>query len=103
MLTGHGDPADLVLGLETGADDYVIKPFNFRELLARVHSVLRRLQPVTAGSNQSSNQHVRFGTWIFDTAARSLKNVDGGLPELSAGELDILRGFLALFFVYMRK
>ena len=42
MVTGHGDPEDRVLGLEIGADDYVVKPFNFRELLARINSVLRR-------------------------------------------------------------
>ena len=45
MVTGYGDPEDRVLGLETGADDYVVKPFNFRELLARINSVLRRLHP----------------------------------------------------------
>jgi DNA-binding response OmpR family regulator len=90
MVTGHGDTEDRVLGLETGADDYVVKPFNFRELLARIHSVLRRLQPLTAEVNTQQTQIVRFGEWIFDTSNQLLKSVDGKCPDLSAGELDIL-------------
>ena len=90
MVTGHGDPEDRVLGLETGADDYVVKPFNFRELLARIHSVLRRLKPADEHSFGSRKGNVQFGEWTFDTGNRSLMKADGSSPELSAGELDIL-------------
>lgn len=88
IVTGHGDPADRVLGLEMGADDYVIKPFNFRELLARINSVLRRVK--ANGSNQQRSNLVKFGKWQFDTLNRSLLGDDGTIPDLSAGELDIL-------------
>ncbi len=88
MVTGHGDPEDRVLGLEMGADDYVVKPFNFRELLARINSVLRR---VNANPSQSQEGGiVSFGKWHFDTLKRSLTSDEGSSPELSAGELDIL-------------
>ena len=90
MLTGHGDPEDRVLGLESGADDYVVKPFNFRELLARIHSVLRRLQPTQAVASETPANAIRFGKWVFDPLNRTLEATDGSRPELSAGELDIL-------------
>jgi DNA-binding response OmpR family regulator len=90
MVTGYGDPEDRVLGLETGADDYVVKPFNFRELLARINSVLRRLHPTESVSLANTTNIVRFGDWMFDTSNRSLTCVDGSSPELSTGELDIL-------------
>lgn len=88
MVTGHGEPEDRVLGLEMGADDYVIKPFNFRELLARINSVLRRLNMYQRESGDGGI--VRFGKWRFDTLSRSLTSDDGQSPALSAGELDIL-------------
>ena len=90
MITGHGEPEDRVLGLETGADDYVVKPFNFRELLARINSVLRRIQPIATGDTRHPGDRVRFGGWIFDTSNQLLTAVDGSTPELSAGELDLL-------------
>ncbi len=90
MVTGHGDPEDRVLGLEIGADDYVVKPFNFRELLARINSVLRRSHQTASEIAGPSASIVRFGKWTFDPSNRSLKGADGSNPELSAGELDIL-------------
>jgi DNA-binding response OmpR family regulator len=90
MVTGHGDTEDRVLGLEIGADDYVIKPFNFRELLARMNSVLRRIQPASAAIEKGSDDLVRFGQWEFNMTRRSLQGADGRTPDLSAGELDIL-------------
>jgi DNA-binding response OmpR family regulator len=90
MVTGHGDPEDRVLGLEIGADDYVVKPFNFRELLARINSVLRRSHQTISEIGGPSASIVRFGEWTFDPSNRSLKGADGNNPELSAGELDIL-------------
>ncbi len=90
MLTGHGDPEDRVLGLESGADDYVIKPFNSRELLARIHSVLRRMWPEGEEDSGVNPNNVCFGNWLFDTSKRTLQGLDGFFPELSAGDLDIL-------------
>lgn len=90
MVTGHGDTEDRVLGLESGADDYVIKPFNFRELLARIHSVLRRLQPAATPVDKNERNVVSFGQWEVDLSRRTLKTTNGETPELSAGELDIL-------------
>jgi len=90
MLTGHGDPEDRVLGLETGADDYVVKPFNFRELLARIHSVLRRLHPDISEKAGERSDSVRFGEWTFDLSTQTVCGADGDVPEMSAGELDLL-------------
>ena len=90
MVTGHGDPEDRVLGLEIGADDYVVKPFNFRELLARINSVLRRSHQTVSEIGRPSASIVRFGEWTFDPSNRSLKGADGDYLELSAGELAIL-------------
>jgi DNA-binding response OmpR family regulator len=90
MVTGHGDPEDRVLGLETGADDYVVKPFSFRELLARINSVLRRLEPLSDQSTTASRQVIHFGDWTFDLTERVLLDKEGNSPDLSTGELDIL-------------
>lgn len=90
MLTGLGDTEDRVLGLESGADDYVVKPFNFRELLARINSLLRRLQAPHAKKPEVSTDLIKFGNWSFDKSDRTLISDNGGKPELSAGELDIL-------------
>ena len=90
LLTAHGAPEDRVLGLESGADDYVVKPFNFRELLARIHSVQRRLQTPDDPAPEETAHLVRFGNWTFDTEKRTLDGTDGSCPELSPGELDIL-------------
>jgi two-component system OmpR family response regulator len=90
LLTAHGAPEDRVLGLESGADDYVVKPFNFRELLARIHSVLRRLQTSEESAPEESAHLVIFGNWTFNIQNRSLVHADGSCPDLSPGELDIL-------------
>lgn len=90
MVTGHGDPEDRVLGLEIGADDYVVKPFNFRELLARINSVLRRSHQAASESTEQSNFVVQFGEWTFDPSKLTISYSDGSDPELSSGELDIL-------------
>ncbi len=94
IVTGHTDTEDRVLGLESGADDYVTKPFNLRELLARVNSVLRRgaLQR-PASENANSNKIVRFGKWTFNIQEQTLSSDDGENIELSAGEMDLLNIF----------
>lgn len=93
MLTARSDPLDRILGLEMGADDYLPKPFEPRELLARIRSVLRRsnAMPVTAGEGA---QLMRFGAWVLDLTARHLVDSDGVAIMLSGAEFRLLRVFL---------
>jgi two-component system OmpR family response regulator len=91
IVTAHGDSEDRVLGLESGADDYIVKPFNFRELLARVNSVLRRTHNAEIHSdNKSSADTVQIGDWVFGHATKSLVKADGATVDLSTGEFDLL-------------
>ena len=90
ILTGVGDSEDRVLGLETGADDYVVKPFGLRELLARIHSVLRRTNVTEAVSNPTS-QAGRFAGWTLNAEDGLLRHDDGRHAELSTGELDLMK------------
>ena len=91
IVTAHGESEDRVLGLETGADDYIVKPFNFRELLARVNSVLRRIDGNNGGAEPESDEiSVQVGDWIFEYATGTLSKADGATANLSAGELDLL-------------
>ena len=87
MLTARGEEADRVAGLELGADDYVVKPFSARELVARVRAVLRRA--AEAGEKRSSGA-TRIGDLELDPARRSAF-VDGSELELSRKEFDLLR------------
>jgi DNA-binding response OmpR family regulator len=99
MVSASGDVIDRVVGLELGADDYVAKPFDPRELLARVKSVLRRLQakppaePGAAGAATSGRQ--RFGRCELDLESRRLFESDGTEVAMTAMEYDLLRVFLA--------
>jgi DNA-binding response OmpR family regulator len=96
IVTAHGDSEDRVLGLESGADDYIVKPFNFRELLARVNSVLRRTHNVEIQSDKkSSADTVQIGDWVFEHATKSLTKVDGTTADLSTGESDLLITLIA--------
>jgi DNA-binding response OmpR family regulator len=89
MLTAIAEPADRVLGLELGADDYVAKPFDLRELLARVRSVLRRrARPEPAAS--AATERIRFGDLVIDLPARRLRRLDGSEIPLTAMEFDLL-------------
>jgi len=91
IVTAHGDSEDRVLGLESGADDYIVKPFNFRELLARVNSVLRRTHNAEIHSdNKSSRDTIQIGDWAFEHATKSLTKADGTIADLSTGEIDLL-------------
>ena len=85
MLTAKGDPMDCVVGLELGADDYVPKPFEPRELLARVRAVLRRHQP---GASQHANV-MRFGRLEIDLDARTVR-IDGQDRAITAYQFDLL-------------
>jgi two-component system OmpR family response regulator len=93
MLTAMGDDADRIVGLEMGADDYLPKPFNPRELLARIKAVLRRVNalPQSAGP---PGETVRFDGWTLDLGSRRLLSPDGGDVDLSTGEYELLLAFI---------
>jgi DNA-binding response OmpR family regulator len=102
MVTASGDVVDRVVGLELGADDYVAKPFDLRELLARLKSVLRRLQanpaakdgaPASAAQQQPRRQ--RFGRCEIDLEARRVFEIGGPEVTITAMEYDLLTAFLA--------
>jgi two-component system OmpR family response regulator len=91
IVTAHGDSEDRVLGLESGADDYIVKPFNFRELLARVNSVLRRTTNAETGSAGDANENnIQIGNWVFSPTTQTMVKADGTKADLSTGELDLL-------------
>ncbi|MBT9582437.1 response regulator transcription factor [bacterium] len=90
MLTARGETFDRILGLETGADDYLTKPFEPRELLARIRSVLRRAQPEELAPAQT----LRFAGWSLHLAGRNLFNPQGVLVSLSGSEFRLLMAFL---------
>jgi two-component system OmpR family response regulator/two-component system phosphate regulon response regulator OmpR len=93
MLTAKGDDIDRIVGLEMGADDYLPKPFNPRELLARVHAVLRRQGSTPPGAPETEAEVVRFGNIEVDLAARTLKREGETLP-LTTGEFAVLKVLL---------
>jgi two-component system response regulator RegX3 len=86
MLTARGDEADRVLGLELGADDYVVKPFSGRELVARIRAVLRRTSAVAA---PNAHGRLQIGSLDLDAAARTA-TLDGEALELTRKEFDLL-------------
>ena len=92
MISARGEDVDRIVGLEVGADDYLAKPFNPRELLARVRAVLRRNHPPAAIDKQGGNDY-RFGPFCFDPARRTLHRDDQEI-ELSRAELDLLNVFV---------
>ena len=90
LLSGRTDDVDRIVGLELGADDYVCKPFNRRELLARVKNLLRR----TAAMRQLTRRVIQFAGFTFDTAARHLTTAKGDPIQLTRGEYELLRTFV---------
>jgi two-component system, OmpR family, response regulator len=90
MLTARGDEADRVVGLELGADDYVPKPFNPRELLARIRAVLRRAGDVPEHRADAAARNLRFAGWTLEPARRRLLNPEGAEVALTGGEYDLL-------------
>jgi two-component system OmpR family response regulator len=95
MLTAMADHTDRVVGLELGADDYLTKPFDQRELLARVKAVLRRTAEVAAAPTRSESRPVLcFAGWRLDVARRELRSTNDGLVILSGGEFDLLLAFV---------
>ena len=94
MLTAMGDHTDRVVGLEIGADDYLSKPFNARELLARVKAVLRRFpESQREGGSNDARPEVAFAGWRLDLTKRELRSSDDVLVPLSGGEFDLLLSF----------
>jgi two-component system phosphate regulon response regulator OmpR len=93
MLTAKGEDVDRIVGLELGADDYLPKPFNPRELLARVNAVLRRRAPDDApGAPSADTEPVRFGEFVLDLATRTLTRNGEDVP-LTSGEFAVLKAF----------
>jgi two-component system OmpR family response regulator len=99
MLTATASPIDRVVGLELGADDYLAKPCELRELMARIRSVLRRSGPAKAGGATEAAApkpaQVRFGTKWFDDEAQILRDDDGNEHPLTASEYGLLKVFAA--------
>lgn len=96
IVTGRGDAIDKVVGLEIGADDYVTKPFDLRELLARIKAVLRRMVPTepappAAAPAPPQRPRLRFAGWELDTAARRLVDAGGTEIVLTTGEFELLQ------------
>jgi two-component system, OmpR family, response regulator len=90
MLTAMGEEMDRIIGLEMGADDYLPKPFNPRELLARIKAVLRRAADRGATAVSSDVAAHVFDGWCLDTVKRELRAPDGALVPLTAGEFELL-------------
>jgi two-component system phosphate regulon response regulator OmpR len=91
MLTAKGDDVDRIVGLEMGADDYLAKPFNPRELVARIHAVLRRQAPLeTPGAPSAEPKVVEFGPFALHLASRALTR-DGENVALTTGEFALLK------------
>jgi two-component system, OmpR family, response regulator len=101
MLTATASPIDRVVGLELGADDYIAKPCELRELMARIRSVLRRsappkaAAPEAAGAKAEKEQLVRFGTKWLDLEAQALRDDEGNEHPLTASEFGLLKVFAA--------
>ena len=92
MLSARGEDVDRIIGLEVGADDYLPKPFNARELLARIRAVLRR--PAVAAVPEREARLYRFGPYTVNLDARSLQR-DGAEVSLTHGEFDLLEIFVS--------
>src|ERR1700710_1766592 len=103
MLTATASPIDRVVGLELGADDYIAKPCELRELMARIRSVLRRSSPArapaatpeAAAGKAAKEQLVRFGTKWLDLEAQALRDDEGNEHPLTASEFGLLKVFAA--------
>jgi two-component system OmpR family response regulator len=102
IVTGRGEAVDKIVGLEVGADDYVTKPFDLRELLARIKAVLRRVgsatpagpagraAPAAPSASSASRRKLCFAGFELDTAARQLTDAQGGDVPLTSGEFSLL-------------
>jgi len=94
MLTARGEDTDRIIGLEMGADDYLSKPFNPRELLARIKVILRRARGLGRMRSGESGQCMRFSDWMLDLTTRNLVSPRGVVVALSGAEFRLLKVFL---------
>lgn len=102
LLSAMAEPADRIAGLEVGADDYVVKPFDPRELVARIKTVLRRLDAPAAAAGTTGadaplpggSRYYCFDAWVLDTGRRALSHRDGRTVELGAVEYRLLRALV---------
>ncbi|WP_263772870.1 response regulator [Propionivibrio soli] len=94
MLTARGEETDRIIGIEMGADDYLVKPFNPRELLARIKTILRRTRALPPNLRPEPARCLCFAGWCLDTAERLLTAPDGVATPLSGGEYRLLRTLL---------
>jgi two-component system OmpR family response regulator len=95
MLTARGDALDRIIGLEMGADDYLPKPFNPRELLVRIKTVLRRMDRKSNAANRNHVQQYHFGAWVLDTVSRNLQDANGVVIPLGGAEYRVLMKLLS--------
>jgi two-component system OmpR family response regulator len=94
IISARDTASDRILGLETGADDYLIKPFEPRELTARVRGLLRRVQGPQSGNDERGARFARFGPWRLDLVKRRLVAPDDSVVMLSSGDYDTLLRFV---------
>ncbi|MEB6643026.1 response regulator [Aeromonas caviae] len=94
MLTAMGEETDRIIGLEMGADDYLSKPFNPRELLARIKAVMRRTQAESLPVPETLTRDLRFDRWLLDVNRRELVDEEGVGMSLSTAEFDLLKVLL---------
>lgn len=94
LLSARAEELDRIIGLEVGADDYVTKPFSPRELLARIHAVLRRTNELPPGQRPRTGDRVRFGEWILHGPERQVVDRNGVVVSLSTTEFALLATFL---------
>lgn len=93
MLTARGDEVDRIIGLEMGADDYLPKPFNPRELLARINAVMRRHERLTTSAPTNTSESVTIGDFTFNASTRSLSR-EGAIIAITSGEFALLKVFV---------
>lgn len=94
MITGKADPIDRIVGLELGADDYIVKPFHMREVVARVRAVLRRYEAGSAAAREPESvpgkPRYEFDGWKCDVARREVRNASGQICDLTTAEFNLL-------------
>ncbi len=94
FLTARGESTDRIVGLELGADDYIVKPFEPRELVARIRTVLRRVARGPSPEAQAEDWHYTFEDWVLDPLKRKLTDPEGVKVPISTAEFRLLRAFL---------